>query len=122
MKERKDSITKMTQLNEIREIVGERVYESRLAELAREHPDNVFSWTVARDMSKDELMKHYFLEQMAECIRKNRDIMSYLKGIMYTHDKGKYALREKLINEMTTKHSILGRLAKLMFCLQNPLE
>ena len=115
-------------LKQVIDFLGQRKYESELALLARQDPEDVFSWTTAREMSTDPLMKNYYLQQMMKCIRRNGGVNHYLKGIFYTHDVGKKDLNKRLSDEMIEKHPILGRLLKFYFCyrplclLYNPFD
>ena len=101
-------------LQEVSERLGEREYEQQLSQLVEKDTSDVFSWTALREMSRDVLMKNYYLQQMMECIRRNGDVMSYLKGITYTHNIEEPDLNRELADEMIKRHPISGRFFKLM--------
>ncbi len=92
-----------------------REYENALLECAEQQPDNPFNWITARNMSRDVLMQNYYMNEMANCIRRNDKVFDYLKGIFYTHSLGKVELNKTLVNEMVANHPILGRLNLLVF-------
>ena len=102
------------------EKIGLREYETSISQWAQEDPNNVHSWTTANEVSKDLLMKSYYLRQMAECIRRNGNVTSYLKGIFHTHKIGRKDLNRELTDEMIEEHPVSGRLIKIIF--HNPLN
>ena len=102
------------------EKIGLREYETSISQWAQEDPNNVHSWITANEVSKDLLMKSYYLRQMAECVRRNGNVTSYLKGIFHTHKIGRKDLNRELTDEMIEEHPVSGRLIKIIF--HNPLN
>jgi hypothetical protein len=95
------------------EILVERTHEDNLLKFAEEDAKDVFSWYTSWQLSKDPLMKDYYLRRMKECIRKNGGVMSYLKGIHSAYNMGKADLNRELADEMIRKYPVSGRFFKL---------
>ena len=103
---------------QVLDINGKVSEESRLAQMVEKDKDNVIGWITGREISKDPLMKNYYLTQMVKCIRRNENFNSYAQGIFYTSDIGKKHLQQELMEEMLKKYPIRGLSIKLLMMLR----
>ena len=94
-----------------------RKYEDAIFECAGQQPDNPFSWIAANGLSRDILMKNYYMNEMANCVKRSDKVFDYLKGIFYTHSIGKVELKRELSSELVKKHPVSGRLSLILFLM-----
>ena len=90
----------------------ETIRDESLLQFVNEGPNNVMSWVTAALMTKENSMKTYYLEKMVKCIRREKGVFDYLKGIYYTHKIGRKDLNRELADEMIREHPIAGRFFK----------
>ena len=96
-------------------ILEQDVSEANTYKFVHENPDDVFAWKVGCLLSKNSMLKNYYVEQMKECVRRTGGVMNYLKAIVSTHDVGCKEENREMAKEMLEKYPVSGRALKIMW-------